>query len=99
MGTPELGSLFRKVLGETAALGRTVGVVLDDDIEAKTWERAQTLPPAMRASTAIDLEHGRPLEIEWVSGAVARLSTNAGLDAPMNKALYALLLPHKAGTN
>ena len=99
MGTPELGSLFRKVVGETAALGRTVGVVLDDDIEAKTWERAQTLPPAMRASTAIDLEHGRPLEIEWVSGAVARLSTNAGLDAPMNKALYALLLPHKAGTN
>ena len=95
--TPELGSLFRQVLGETATLGRTFGVALDDDIEAKTWERAQTLPPTMRASTAIDLEHGRRLEIEWVSGAVARLSAKAGLEAPMNKALYALLLPHKSG--
>lgn len=74
MGTRELGSLFRQIMGETAALGRNLGVALGDDIEAKTWERAQTLPPTMRASTAIDLEHGRPLEIEWVSGAVARLS-------------------------
>jgi 2-dehydropantoate 2-reductase len=98
-GTSELSSLFREVVGETAALGRNLGVALDDDIEAKTWERAQTLPPAMRASTAIDLENGRPLEIEWVSGAVARLSAKAGLEAPMNKALYALLLPHKAGRN
>jgi 2-dehydropantoate 2-reductase len=96
-GTPELGSLFRKVVGETAALGRKLGVALDEDIEAKTWERAQTLPPTMRASTAIDLENSRPLEIDWVSGAVARLSAKAGLEAPMNKALYALLLPHKAG--
>ncbi len=98
-GTSELSSLFREVAGETAALGRRLGVALGDDIEAKTWERAQTLPPTMRASTAIDLEHGRPLEIEWVSGAVARLSAKAGLEAPMNKALYALLLPHKAGRN
>ena len=97
--TPELGSLFRQVMAETAALGRTLGVSLDNEIEAKTWERAQTLPPTMRASTAIDLENGRPLEIEWVSGAVARLSARAGLQAPINKALYALLLPHKAGRN
>ena len=95
--TPELGALFRQVMGETVALGRTLGVVLGDDIEKKTWERAQTLPPDMRASTAIDLENGRPLEIEWVSGAVARLSETAGLDAPINKAIYALLMPHKAG--
>ena len=95
--TPELGALFRKVMGETVALGRTLGVTLGDDIEKKTWERAHTLPPDMRASTAIDLENGRPLEIEWVSGAVTRLSETAGLDAPINKAIYALLMPHKAG--
>ena len=96
--TPELGALFRNVMGETAALGRARGVALGDDIETKTWERAQTLPPNMRASTAIDLENGRPLEIEWVSGAVARLSEKAGLDVPINKVIYALLLPHKAGS-
>ena len=97
MNIQELGALFQQVVSETAALGRASGVALDDDIEAKTWQIAQTLPSTMRASTAIDLEHGRPLEIEWISGAAARLSESVGVDAPINKALYALLLPHKHG--
>ncbi len=96
-GTPELGALFRSVLGETATLGRALGVALPDDIETKTWDRVHALPPKMRASTAVDLENGRPLEIEWISGAAARLSDEAGIEAPMNKALYAVLLPHKNG--
>ena len=95
--TPELGALFRQVLGETAAIGRALGVALPDDIEVKMWERVQTMPAQMRASTAIDLEHGRPLEIEWISGAAARLSDQTGVDAPINRALYALLKPHKNG--
>lgn len=97
VSVPELGALFRQVLSEIAAIGRALGVALEHDIEANTWERAQSLPAAMRASTAIDLENGRPLEIEWISGAAARLSEKAGVEAPMNKAIYALLLPHKAG--
>ena len=96
-GIPELAAVFRQVVSETAALGRASGVSLPGDIETETWERVQTLPPTMRASTAVDVEHGRRLEIEWISGAAARLSDKWGLDAPMNKALYALLLPHKAG--
>ena len=95
---PELGALFRLVIAETATIGRALGVALEDGIEASIWERVQALPGAMRASTAIDLENGRPLEIDWISGAAARLSEKAGVDAPMNKAIYALLLPHKAGS-
>lgn len=72
VNTPELGALFRQVLSETAAIGRAFGVALPDAIEAQTWERSKSLPPTMRASTAIDLEHGRPLEIEWISGAAVR---------------------------
>lgn len=96
-GIPELAAVFRQVVSETAALGRASGVALPDDIEAKTWERVQALPPTMRASTAVDVENGRRLEIEWISGAAVRLSDKWGQEAPMNKALYALLLPHKAG--
>ncbi|SMX50742.1 ketopantoate reductase family protein [Maliponia aquimaris] len=94
---PPLGALFRQVLTETAAIGRTLGVALPTDAEEKAWQIAKTLPPAMRASTAVDVEHGRPLEIEWVSGAAVRLAERAGVLAPANKALYALLLPHKDG--
>ena len=55
------------------------------------------LPPKMRASTAIAPEHESPLKIEQVSSAVKRLSEKAGLDAPVNKTLYVLLSPYKAG--
>jgi len=94
---PQLGELFRKVIAETSAIGRALGVSLPDDIEDKIWSAAIALPPKMRASTSIDLENGHPLEIEWISGAAARLSKKAGVEAPINAALYALLLPFRNG--
>ena len=96
-GNEKLGALFRAILAETTALGRSRGVALPDTIEADIWGAVQKLPPTMRASTAIDLEHGRPLEIDWISGAVDRLSQAAGLDAPVNRTIYALLSPYKNG--
>lgn len=98
LSTPELGALFRRVVSETATLGRVSGVSLSSDIESRIWAAASALPKGMRASTAIDLENGRPLEIEWILGAAARLAKEAGIDAPTNEALYALLLPHKQGS-
>ncbi|MBS9718935.1 ketopantoate reductase family protein [Pseudohalocynthiibacter aestuariivivens] len=94
---PQLSELFRRVVSETASIGRVLGVSLPDNIEDKIWLAALALPPKMRASTAIDLENGRPLKIEWISGAAARISKKARIEAPINSALYALLLPHKNG--
>jgi 2-dehydropantoate 2-reductase len=95
--TPELEALFKRAMSETAQTGRALGVALADDLEAQIWSNLMVFPPQGRASTAIDLEHGRPLEIEWVSGAATRLAAKAGIDAPVNAALYAILLPHKHG--
>lgn len=94
---PHLGELFRNVVAETASIGRALGVALAPDIEQNIWENTTALPAGMRASTAIDLEHGRPLEIDWISGAAARLAKKAGVAAPANAALYAVLVPHKNG--
>ena len=95
--TPELEALFKRALSETAGIGRALGVALDDDIEEQVWASMLSFPAQGRASTAIDIEHGRPLEIDWVSGAAARVAAQAGVDAPVNAALYAILLPHKHG--
>ncbi len=95
--TPELEALFKRALSETAGIGRALGVALDDDIEEQVWASMLSFPAQGRASTAIDIEHGRPLEIDWVSGAAARLAAQAGVDAHVNAALYAILLPHKHG--
>jgi len=92
-----LSELFRAAVAETATLGRKRGVALPSTIEEDIWNVANNLPPTLRASTAIDLEKGLPLEIDWISGAVARLSQEMGLDAPINKTLYAILSPYRNG--
>lgn len=95
---PELEALFRGAMAETAATGRALGIALDPDVDDKIWERMMlNFPGEGRASTAIDVEHGRPLEVDWVSGAVVRLAAKAGVPAPLNGALHALLQPYKNG--
>jgi 2-dehydropantoate 2-reductase len=51
----------------------------------------------MRASMAQDLEAGGKLEAPWLSGAVARMAAEAGLDAPANRAVFAALKPYING--
>lgn len=92
-----LAALFRTVISETTSVARARGVALTETISDDTWAAAQGMPAAMRASTAIDLEAGRPLEIEWISGAVVRLAAHAGISVPVNTALYALLSPYRNG--
>jgi 2-dehydropantoate 2-reductase len=51
----------------------------------------------MRASLLHDLEAGHRLEAPWLCGAVARMSEQAGLAAPVNHAVFAALKPYLNG--
>jgi 2-dehydropantoate 2-reductase len=57
-----------------------------------------SLPYEMKASMAHDLEAGGKLEAPWLCGAVARMSAEAGLDAPVNRTIYAALKPYLNGS-
>jgi len=46
-----------------------------------------------------DVEQGRPLELEALSGAVVRMGRKEGVPTPVNEKFYAALLPHINGTN
>jgi ketopantoate reductase len=78
--------------------GRKRGVKLADDLVAKTLAQADTFAPEMRASMAADLEAGGKLEAPWLSGAVARMAREAGLEGPVNRAVYAALKPFVNGS-
>ena len=95
--SPNLKELFINVMKETAAVGRANKINLPKSLELNIWERVSKLPSNVRASTAVDLEKGRPLEIEWISGAVKRLAEKVNLDAPLNSTIYTLLSPYKNG--
>jgi 2-dehydropantoate 2-reductase len=90
---PDMRWLLESAMRETWTLGRKRGVALGDSLVEETLARVDKLPHEMRASMAADLEAGGRLEAPWLSGAVARMATEAGIDAPVNRAVYAALKP------
>lgn len=95
---PDLRWMFEQAMRETWTLGRKRGVRLADDFVEKQLAFLDTLPAEMRASMLHDLEAGNRLEAPWLCGAVARMSAEAGLSAPVNRAVYAALKPFVDGS-
>jgi len=90
-------ALLQGLIGETAALGRGLGVDLPADAEEKTWKTIEGMPAAVRASMALDLERGNRLELPWLNGYVARTSAERGLAAPLSAAVVQKLTPFANG--
>jgi 2-dehydropantoate 2-reductase len=94
---PDLRPLFENALRETWALARARGVPLADGLVEDRMRYLDTMPHEMKASMAHDLEAGGRLEAPWLCGAVARMSAELGLDAPVNRTVYAALKPYLNG--
>jgi len=95
--TPGLWAMVEGLVAETAAVARARGVPLPEDAEQKVIDAISRMPSETRASTAHDLEQGKPLEIDWICGAVARLGQASGVDTPLSRACHAILSPWKDG--
>ncbi len=95
---PDLRWMFERCMRETWALGRKRGVALADDFVDKQMAFLDTLPAEMRASMLHDLEAGNRIEAPWLCGAVSRMSAEAGLEAPVNRAVFAALKPFVNGS-
>jgi 2-dehydropantoate 2-reductase len=94
---PDLRWLFEEAMRETWRLGRARGVALADDYVEARMKFAESLHAGMKASLLHDLENRGKLEAPWLCGAVARMSQEKRLDAPVNRAVYAALKPYIDG--
>ena len=93
----DLRRLLEAAMRETWALGRAKAVKLADDFVETRMTWVDSLPAEMKASLAHDLEAGGKLEAPWLCGAVARMSREMGLAAPVNETVYAALKPYVNG--
>ena len=94
LAVPESRLLVVQVLREIDSLGRKLGVNLDSNIVDKTLHYMETEASSLKASMQKDMETGRPMELDALTGAVVRLGKEAGISTPANEAIYALLKPH-----
>ena len=94
---PDMRALFVDCVRECAAVGRGSGVPLDLALEERLMGLLETNPAEGKSSLLVDLERGRPLELDGLSGAVHRLGGKYHVATPVTSAIYAALKPFRAG--
>ncbi len=88
---PQARAFLLALMQEVVAVGRAQGVALAEDFAQKRLAFADGLPADMTTSMYHDLERGRPLEVNWLSGGVVALGEAAGVPTPANRAVRDIL--------
>jgi len=88
---PQAKQFALDLMREVVAVGRAQGVALDPDFAEKRIAHVDGMAPEMRASMALDLELGRPLELPWLAGAVVDLGAKKGVPTPCCRAVRDIL--------
>ena len=96
IGFPEGRELFVAALREVDAVGRAKSVNLPPGLVDQSLEFIEGFPDFQNSMHA-DFEHGRPTELEALSGAVVRLGLETGVPTPVHQFIYSVLLPLKDG--
>jgi 2-dehydropantoate 2-reductase len=95
---PEVFGMLKAALREAHAVARAKGVPVPDSIIEDVEKAYSTMAPEAKSSMLQDLERGRRLELPWLSGAIARLGRELGVDTPTHRFIATILKPHVNGT-
>jgi 2-dehydropantoate 2-reductase len=94
---PDTRMLLYNAIAEAAAVGRARGVALPEDAVERQMAVLDGWPPEMVASMLHDLNGGRRMELDHLSGAISRIGRQCGVATPVHDTLYAVLKPYKDG--
>ena len=88
---PESMKLLRALMREIVTVARAEGAKIPDDRIDAYIAHSQKNLRALKTSTQQDLEHGKPLEYEALSGAVVRAARRHDISVPSVETIYALM--------
>ena len=88
--------MFCDAMEEALNVGLAKGINLPEDLPQTSLEFMDLLPDFQNSMHA-DYEHGRPTELDALSGAVVRIGKQVGVKTPVHNFLYSVLLPNKDG--
>jgi 2-dehydropantoate 2-reductase len=87
---PEMLRVIRQIVEEVMAVSAAVKVPLPADMPGRVIRWTQEIRD-IHTSMYDDWKAGRPTEIEYLNGYVAKLGRQAGVPTPLNEALTALI--------
>jgi 2-dehydropantoate 2-reductase len=86
-------ALYMDAMREVAAVAAAHGVSLGEEAIANNMALAKSFPPNNKTSMFQDLEAGRRLEIDYLSGAVVRLGREKGIETPIHRTAWVAIKP------
>lgn len=90
-GEPPIAGLARELLDETLKIGQAEGAQLDGTDIDDTLQLYERTRPDGGSSMLYDRLAGHSLEHEHLTGAILRAAGRNGIEAPLNRAMFALL--------
>jgi len=88
---PRTLALFEAAVREVIEVSKAAGTGLTDADVAGVMKVFQSNPPAMTSSMAHDHRAGKPLELEWLSGAVMRIGERHNVSTPTHRFIWQAL--------
>lgn len=86
-----LRGLLLQAMQEVLTLAQAKQIAVDADFIAEAMRFTDKLNPATKVSMLEDIEAGKPLELEWITGHIVRQARGAGVATPINDIAYACL--------
>jgi 2-dehydropantoate 2-reductase len=97
LGHPESRSLLRALVQEGVQVAAAEGHATTADFTDRTMAFYETLAPQTRSSMSEDLEQGRRLEVEFISGRMHNLGLAHNIPTPAHTMAFRALAVHAAG--
>ncbi len=95
---PETRTLMTALMREVEDLGRAEGVDLDSQVVEGALEFIDQAAPHIKPSMQLDVEAGRPSELESMTAVIGRKAREWGIASPVADMVYAALLPGELAT-
>ncbi len=94
---PDTRDLLGGCMREVEAVARQKKVDLAQGVVVDTLAFIDGVSPENKPSMLLDLERGKPLELDALNGTVVRMGTELGVPTPVNQFIYAALKLHADG--
>jgi 2-dehydropantoate 2-reductase len=91
---PTIRERLLEACAEVEHVGRAHGIAMRNDMRRFLIEYMSSIPGSTRSSLLIDLEQGKPIEVEALLGSAVRRGREVGVPTPIMETLYTVLKPH-----
>jgi 2-dehydropantoate 2-reductase len=90
---PETRNLLIGIMHEAVSVAVARGIRLDSDVIASALTYIDHARPGVKPSMQLDVEAGRPFELDAQIGVIVRQGVEYGVPTPISSTIYSILLP------